>query len=317
MIGSLRNLRRWFPLGRLLALASLALVLALLAAKVFGGKSVAEEIDVTAAILAGLAILLAFVCAAPGEAKEFFDRLTNLKFGSVEIGLQAAVRVERVELRVASFDDNVKALTPRARGGSAAEEFEAVGDKLRERLDFVRDVIFELDSPAGTLQIVDAIRKRRLLEPDEEQVVSDLLGDAKGDMVRLDPGVRKRYLDSAWRFASRFATLILERQVRKEMVAKKWLLLDFDQARSHRPDFLAYRDSVWLLVATRVEPGQAEKTRRRLSDQTVPHDAHKVIVYPTRRAGAAMTVGDKYPDVNLVPAGRIANYRGPCEDGST
>jgi hypothetical protein len=259
----------------------------------------------------GLAILLGFIVLAPGEAKEILGRLTTLKVAGVEIGLQAAERLERVDVRVADvIDDDVKAVKPRPVGGSADEEFDAVGDKLRERLEFVRDEILELKRSRSTLETVDAIRRRRLLKSDEEQVVSDLLGDAKKDVVRLTADGRKRYLDGAWRFASRFATLVLERRVRKAMVRKKWLLLDFDQARSHRPDFLAFNDGVWLLVATRVEPKQTKETRKRLSEQTAPHDARKVIVYPTKRAVEALNIENAYPEVELVPFSKIASYCG-------
>lgn len=286
------------------------MVLALLGLKLAGVDGFEDNVDATALVMLGLAIVLGFIAVAPGEARDILSRLTTLKVGGVEIGLQAAERLERVDLRVADVLDDVRALTPRPAGGSAVEEFDAVGDMLRQRLDFVRDEILELKHSRSTLETVDAIRKRRLLKPDEEQVVSDLLGNAKKDVVRLTGDVRKRYLDGAWRFASRFATLVLERRVRKAMVRKRWLLLDFDQARTHRPDFLAFRAGIWLLVATRVEPNQTKATRKRLSEQTAPHDAHKVIVYPNKRAVEALKVKNAYADVKLVPFSKIASYRG-------
>jgi hypothetical protein len=277
--------------GRLLASGFTGLVLALLGLKRAGVGGFEDNLDATALVMLGLAILLGFIALEPGEAKDILGRLTTLKVGGVEIGLQAAERLERVELRTADlFDDDVEAVKPRPIGGSAAEEFDVVSEKLRERLEIVRDEILGLRHSRTTLETVDVIKKRRLLNPDEEQVVSD-------------------HLDGAWRFASRFATLILERRVRKAMVSKKWLLLDFDQARSHRPDFLAFRNGVWLLVATRRKPGNTEKVRKRLSEQTVPHKAHKLVVYPNKHAAEALKVKD-YPDVKLVPFSKIASYRG-------
>jgi hypothetical protein len=296
--------------GRVLASGFTGLVLALLGLKLAGVGGFEDNLDATALVMLGLAIVLGFIALSPGEAKEILGRLTTLRVAGVEIGLQAAERLERVELRTADlFDDDVEAVKPRPIGGSATEEFDVVSEKLRERLEIVRDEILGLKHSRTTLETVHMIKKRRLLKPDEEQVVSDLLGDSKENVVRLTGDVRKRYLDGAWRFASRFATLILERRVRKAMVGKKWLLLDFDQARSHRPDFLAFRDGVWLLVATRRKPGNTEKVRKRLSEQTVPHEAHKVVVYPNKHAAEALTVED-YPDVELVPFSKIASYRG-------
>jgi hypothetical protein len=288
---------RWLT-GRHVTVAFLILVLAVLALKLGGFDNLDDNVDVTSVILIALAIVLGFAALAPEEAREVINRITSLKFGNFEIGLQAAVRVERVQSRVAELiedvngDDDVQASTPRPVGGSAAEEFDAVRAKLTERLRYIRDVILELKPDSNSIQVVDAIAAERLLVPDESQVVRDLLGDAKDEVDRLRGDVREKYLEGAWRFASRFGTLVFERRVRKEMVEKNWFLLDFNQTRNHRPDFLAYRDEKWLLVATRVEPGLAEDTRKRLAAQTVPFGAVPAIIHPDKRADKAVDLQD-------------------------
>jgi hypothetical protein len=146
------------------------------------------------------------------------------------------------------------------------------------------------------------------LEPDETQAVRDLLGDAKQAVDQLEADARQRYLDGAWRFASRFATLILERQVRKELAQAGWLLLDFDQTRSHRPDFFAVRDDVWLLIATRVEPKETEKTRKRLSGQSAPWGAERVVVYPGLLKAEAREVENEFANVELLAFSEIDDY---------
>jgi hypothetical protein len=293
--------------GRLLTSVFALGVLAVLVLKLTGFEDFEHAVDAPAVVLLIVAVVLGFVAFAPEEARGLLRRLTNLKFGSFELGLQATARVERVELRVPELlDDDVKALTRRPEGGSVGEEFDAVREKLKERLDFIRDVILkgDLESSAKPVEIVGKINERKLLESDESQVVRDLLGDAREEVEGLAADVRKRYLDGAWRFASRFATLILERQVRKRMATKKWLLLDVHQTRGHRPDFIAMREEVWL-IATRVEPNDTKKTRRRLSEQPLPYPARRVVVYPDGRKKQAAEVVNEFENVELIAVSEI------------
>jgi hypothetical protein len=281
-------------------------VLGVLVLKLLGSEELQKHIDVSAVILVAFVVVLGFIIAAPGEAKKFLKRMTSLKVGAIEVGLQATTLVERVELRVpAPTDDNVGAVEKRNVGGSAAEEFDEVRGKLVERLHFARDAILELDNrTAKPSEIIASINDEKLLAPDEEQVVRDLLGDAKEEVCLLDADVRKRYLDGAWRFSSRFATLILERRVRNAMVAKKWLLLDFGQTRGHRPDFIAFREEVWL-VATRVDAGDAQIARGRLGKQLLPIEARRVIVHPDSMKEAADAIDDPVTGVELVAFSEI------------
>jgi hypothetical protein len=294
--------------GRRIASGFALLALIVLVLKVIGVGDSDHNIDVTALILLGLVLVLGFIALAPDEAREVFKRMTSLRVGAVEVGLQATTRVERMELRVPEpTDDDVDAVTPRPVGGSVAEEFDAVRDRLKERLGNVAEVILDLgDQATKPIDIIAAISKEKLLVPDEAQVLRDLLGDAREDIGQLDADVRKRYLDSAWRFSSRFATLILERRVRKTMVAKKWLLLDFGQTRGHRSDFIAFREEVWM-VATRMDPGDTRVVRRRIAKQPLPFEARRVVVYPDALAEAAaeVAVKDAVAGVELVALSQI------------
>lgn len=293
-------------LGRLLTVGFAVVVFVALVLKVIGVGGFQDNVDVTALILLALVIVLSFIALAPDDAREILKRMTSLKVGAIEVGLQATTLVEQVELRVPSpTDDNVGAVDKRNGGGGAAEEFDEVRDKLVERLNFVRDSILELDDrSARPSEIVASINDEKLLAADEVKVVRDLLGDAREAVCRLDADVRKRYLDGAWRFSSRFATLILERRVRNAMVEEKWLLLDFGQTRGHRPDFIAFREEVWL-VATRVDPGDTRIARKRLGRQPLPIEARRVIVHPDSMREAADAIKDPFPGVELVSFSEI------------
>jgi hypothetical protein len=298
-------------LGRLLTIGFAVLVFAALVLKVIGVGGFEDNVDVTALILLAIVIVLGFIALAPGDAREILKRMTSLKVGAIEIGLQATTRVERVESRVALIDsviedDDVNAVRRRPTGGSAAEEFDTVRDKLTDRLDFIRKVVLGREQSEKPIETVGRITRNKLLAPDEAQVIRDLLGDAKDEVGLLTADVRERYLDGAWRFASRFATLVFERRVRQVLTRSGWLLFDFRQTRSHRPDFLACHGDVWLMIATRVEPGQTKGTRERLSERPVPWDARRVVVYPDKRRDKAEKVTDTHDNVDLVALSDLA-----------
>jgi hypothetical protein len=290
--------------GRRIASGFAVLVFVVLVLKVIGLGELDHNIDATALILLGLLLVLAFIALAPGDAREVFKRMTSLRVGAIEVGLQATTLAERVELRVpAPTDDKVGAVKKRKVGGSAEEEFDEVRGKLVERLESVAEKIFGLDVAATkSIEIVAAINEEELLEPDEEQVIRDLLGDARKEVCMLDADARKRYLDGTWRFSSRFATLVLERRVRKAMTAEKWLLLDFGQTRGHRPDFIAFRKEVWV-VAARIDPCDTRKARKRLAAQPLPFEARRVIIHPDSMKRPA--IKDSVPKVELVAYSEI------------
>jgi hypothetical protein len=99
---------------------------------------------------------------------------------------------------------------------------------------------------------------------------------------KLEYDVRNGFLDAAWQFAVRFASLSHERLVRQRLAKRGWVLMDLEQDRAHRPDFLAYRNEAWLMVAARVLPGNLDGTRKRLNQTPPPFDAVPVIAIPDK-----------------------------------
>lgn len=297
---------------RFVTVAALAVVLAVLVLQVAGVGDTNDNVNGFTVSLLLMVIVLGFAVAAPTAVKEVLDRVTTFKFGGVELGLQAAERLDLLQTPLAGDDD---ALTPRddvrpsevrPRGGGAVREFVAVQEKLKDRLRYVRDVVLMLDKELAEklteVQVVEKVDEQGLVGHLELRVLYDLLGRAEQGIERLPEGDRDRYLNRAWRFATRLGTLIFEREARKQLIDRGWFLLDFEQSRKHRPDFLAYKQTrsqskgegpttgSWLLIATRVEPGQATETIERLQGERPPFNARRVVVVPDRR-------GKRIPEV--------------------
>lgn len=282
------------PGGRQIAAAALALVLLLLVLQLSGLWDVDRRLDSTSIFLVLLAALLALALVSPKTVAEILSRIEGIKLpGGFEIAL---ARIESLSptpsasrIKIDGFEiseQDAVSVSSRPKGDGAGAEYRAVQEKLQQRLRFIRDALLELDEGLGYEAIVSEIAQRGLLEPDETQTVLDLLRRDGDEIEELPPELLDRYLDSGWRFAVRLGTLIFERHARGLMIAAGWFLLDFEQARSHRPDFLAYHRKRWLLVATRVEPTKTRMVRRRLSRTEVPFDALPLLVVPDSRAWA-------------------------------
>jgi hypothetical protein len=282
-----------------MTLLALLVVVAAIGARLEDVSGVADNIDATTLVLLFIAIVLGYALVAPRSVKEIFDRITTLKLpGGVEIGLQAADRVARIEAQIpivaaGGGADEVET-TPLPRDGEVRGQCEAVQDRLQERLRFVNRVILEYPEDTNYKRIVRRIEEERLLADDELEVVHDILNGLKENLYSLPPLVRDEYLEASWRFSTRFATLTFERLVRRKLTESGSFLLDFAQAKSHRPDFLAFRGGHWLLIAARVEPGNTRQTRRRLSRQELPFDATPLLVLPDKRP-YEHEEGDEYP----------------------
>jgi hypothetical protein len=264
------------------AIALLAII-ALLVVQVGVIGDVDSHVNTTTVVLTVLALVLGFAVAAPQSVKEVIDRMTSLKLpGGIEIGLQAATRAERIQAQMPRSTDDVKTTT-RPRSGGPRSEYHAVQAKLQERLRFTRDAIFDLPRDRDYKQIVEHINGEKLLETDELHLVYDILGRLESDVEKLPPQLLEEYLDASWRFSVRFGTLVFERLVRKRLTETDWFLMDFQQARSHRPDFLAYRRGVFLFIASRVEPAKTLDVRKRLMSNSLPFGAAPVVVVPDSR----------------------------------
>jgi hypothetical protein len=258
-----------------------------------------------------IALVLFFTTVSPRATRAFFERMTTLKLpGGVEIGLEAVNRAERVQGGLSeSYEDlptpmdDVK-VRQRPLEGGARQQYQAVRDTLEARLRFVHTVVFgfKMSKERNYPLILKHIDEEHLLKTDESALVRDLLGRAEDEVEKLPFELRNEFLHASWRFVVRFATLTHERLVRKRLTESGWALIDFEQHRKHRPDFLAYRDKVWLLVAARVEPGKAEDTRERLSRQPPPFEAIPVVVIPDK---SSFDPDDKYPGVDVVQLGPL------------
>ena len=255
-----------------------------------------ENVDATTVVLLAIGIGLLFAVIAPHATRIFFERMTSLKLpGGVEIGLQAVERAERVQGGLFESIEDLSSPTDdvsvegRPLEGGTSRQFEAVRETLEARLRFVHTVV--LNQPTAKEgdypKVLAMIEAEGLLRHDEAALVRDLLGRAEDDIKGLPFELRTEFLDASWRFAVRFATLAHERLVRRRLAHQGWVLLDFEQDRSHRPDFLAHREGVWFLVAARVQPNKLFDTRRRLARCSPPFGAKPVIVIPDRRSFAA------------------------------
>lgn len=297
------------PPVRNVTIAALLAVLALLAAQVSGIGGLDPSIDVTTLALLLLALVLGFAIVAPGPVTGGLERITTFKLpGLVEIGLQAANRAERIQAQLPPAVDEVETL-PRPRGGGPQQEYEAVRETLQERLRFSRVSLLDLPPTQDYEQIVQSIEERRLLEEDELHLVRDVLGNLEEEVGKLPPRLQEEYLDTSWRFAVRFGTLVFERLVRRRMTDAGWFIIDFDQARSHRPDFLAFRGGVWLLIAARLPLAEGDGTRQRLAALESPFEAKAVVVCPDSEPPVAATDGDP-AGVAVIPLADALRYRG-------
>jgi hypothetical protein len=291
----------WVRLPALLALGAVGTALVL---QVTAGPAadLGENVNSTTLFLLLFAVLLLFVAVAPAASTELLRRITTLKLpGGLEVGLQAAARVERVEDRVPERIEQADEVTtsPIPQDGGPRGEYEAVRTELEAKLRFVYQTVLDTGKEIRDYRkIIKRIEAERLLASDELKVVSDILrGEVEEELLSLPAEIRDEYLASSWRFAVRFGTLCFERLVRRKLAEEGWFLLDFGQAKSHRPDFLAhYQDDAnggerWRMIAARVEPRETRATRRRLLEQGKPFGAEPVLVVPNRRP---FTPDDEY-----------------------
>jgi hypothetical protein len=295
--------------------AALVLVLIVLVLQVAGTGGVNEHVNGFTILLLLLAIVLGFAIVAPAAVKAILDRVTTFKVAGLEIGLQAANRSDLLRTQLLGEEDeltpadDVAPSSSRPVGGGPEREFAAVRGKLEERLRYVRDAVLRLDSKLEPIDVAEELAQCDLIGDVEMQIVYDLLGRAEDGIERLDEGDATRYFDRTWRFSTRFATLIFERETRKRLLKRGWFLLDYPQSRGHRPDFLAYKrvdgdeegteKEWWFVIAVRIEPNLARQTAARLSRQRPPFDATSVVVVPDRRERQAKVADLAVPAVGL------------------
>jgi hypothetical protein len=302
---------------RIAASAALLVTAGLVAAQLFGWLHAGDNLNGTTLGLLLIVLASLIVATAPAATRAFLERLTTVKLpGGLEIGLQAVNRAERVQGGLSeSFEDPLRAsddVTVKQRRpleGDARQQFQAVQRVLQARLRFVHTVVLGLprSTESDYPQVLREIDDEHLLNTDESALVRDLLGRAENQVEKLEYDVRNGFLDAAWQFAVRFASLSHERLVRQRLAKRGCVLMDLEQDRAHRPDFLAYRNEAWLMVAARVLPGNLDGTRKRLNQTPPPFDAVPVIAIPDKKS---FTPDGKYSRVKVCQLTQLTECAG-------
>jgi hypothetical protein len=256
-----------------------------------GGKA-----DTTTLGLLLIGVVLMFVIAAPVQAARAAKRITRLKVGAVELGLEEIKLAERVR-PVPSEEDEVEAIRP------LGCDYARVVAKLEGRLRFVREVL-ELEKAVKDkhdyIGITMCLREDGLLDGEEKRFMIDLLDGPNVGFDAWDDAARNDFLDAAYAFAVRLGPKVWDRRVKQELTDCGWFIADFNQSKKHRADFLAFRGSRTALMTARVGgtgSGYVEKAAPRLMnfDRFEPIEA-RVIVIPDKRHGAAKKEYEWSPD---------------------
>src|ERR1700709_1160583 len=127
---------------KVVTIALLVVVVALLIAQVLGLGALDASIDVPTLALLLLVMILSFALAAPKRVGEALERITTFKLsGLLEGGLQAANRAERIQAQLPAALHDVET-EPRPRGGGQQQEYEVVRERLQERVRFIQEGLF-------------------------------------------------------------------------------------------------------------------------------------------------------------------------------
>jgi hypothetical protein len=239
-----------------------------------------------------IATALGFVLLVPAATVKGLQRVTRFKVGSVELGLAEIKRAERV--RPPQEGDGVRP-EPRPKG----KGYEDCAERLRNRLNGVRRMVGLNAKKEDYTAIAEELRLTGLLTRDEETFVLDL---QEHDPLSADwsSATEAKFLDDTWAFATRFRALVWDRYVRKQLSDGGWFIADFPQKPGHRPDFLAYRDQHWALVAARVgsllkgKPDNLDVAAKRLWNfNNGPTVSTWLIIVPDK---ARVEMSDDLPD---------------------
>jgi hypothetical protein len=270
---------------------ALAVVIAITAVQLVNKNG---EADGTTLGLLVLLLLLLFTVLAPAQTSRVLRRITNLKFAGVELAISEVKRAERAK-PPPHEDDGVP--VDWSSTGDPADDYRLLHERMTERLRFCWVILnlrqqdwLKQDDYA---QIVYDLRNKDLLTGDEENFVFDVLEQDWSDFSEWTSRTRDAVLGAAWTFATRFGPLIWARYVRNELAKlddlRRWFIADYDQKPGHRPDFLAYRDGRWAVMAARVagaegQPEDLHKTQKRLASFTPePLISGRRIVIPDER----------------------------------
>lgn len=136
-----------------------------------------------------------------------------------------------------------------------SQEYDDVVEELRNKLEFVRlivDLQDEVKAEDDYVGIATRLHADGLLEDAELQFVLDLVCERDLGLSKVSDSAREEFLDAAWEFAVRLGSMVWDRYVRRRLAEHGWVIADFRQRKGHRPDFLAHRNSRWIVMAARV-----------------------------------------------------------------
>jgi hypothetical protein len=231
-----------------------------------------------------VAAALGFAALAPGIAVRGLRRVSQFKVGGLELGLAEIKRADRV--RPPLEEDGVRSeRRPKSSG------YDACVARLRNRMNRARATLGLSARKDDYVGIAEEFRSLGLLTRDEETFVVDL---QDYDPLSNDwsTATAEKFLDDTWEFATRFRALVWDRQVRKSLKEQRWSIFEFEQSQGHRPDFLAYRDGDWALLAARVgsisknKPDKLDVAARRLwRFREGPEIASRSILLPELSGG--------------------------------
>lgn len=232
------------------------------------------------AVLAGAIAVLAL--AYPRAFLSLGDRISNVDAFGIKLELQA--KEAQLTIGLLTYEEDGADGTPPEWPSSNRKAMAKVSNLLRERLRFVAVALLDERSEIAEEYIVDLLPPKGLLTPPEAALCKDLLGsDLQTRLGELDGEERVEFLDSAWKFANRFASRSFDRLARRALVKGGWKVADFTQDKGHRRDFIAVLPEIRALVAARVAAPRRSvaTTGGRLADVSFPlPDLRRVVVVP-------------------------------------
>jgi hypothetical protein len=257
---------------------------------------VTGRVDADATTLGLLVLAMGCLVAvtAPHETSELFHRVTTFKIAGVEVALGEQLRAERIFRSLPKSEDDVRT-RPRPVSGDKVLDVLAVQQELQRKMRFTRDRLLSLGQDEQAYSdVLGRLMADDLLNVDEINVVYILLGD---DVASWPAKTRARFLDASWVFATRFASQVFDRQVRRRLSDAGCAVIDFEQTKKHRLDFLVEAGAGRYLVAARLAApwNTIQSTRRRLA-ATKLHRVEPVIIVPTK---TRIQSDDIFPAVSI------------------
>lgn len=163
--------------------------------------------DGTTLALLVLALVVAGAALYPDRMEDLIGRVSQVKVGSVELGLREVERSTVVERFPEAEEYGTAPVPPLKRTSSTEGDLNQVRNCLVQRLTWLAA---ELDIPdTDPATVVQNLRTEVLLEEDQAAFAMDLLTPAYGKVSSLPEPLREQYVERGWRFANRLRTSVL------------------------------------------------------------------------------------------------------------